>query len=349
MTEPNIPRLSVDIVSDVMCPWCIIGWLKFQAVLAHFEGRLNFRVQWHPFELNPDMPPEGEDAAEHVMRKYGITAEQSRANSGKMAGVAANLGFVFNRGPDFRMRNSFDAHRLLTWAGALEEPEQAAAIGVQTALKLVYVVTAERTIEREIDVVDMRCGVGIVTLIVVTGVIFSGSFLAVVFRFHDTHVGVITMRLTGNIVFGDHFVFSVFLGCRLRFVRGFDFLGRRFFGVFGRNLFGRFLGGSILSGGFFGRGLFRYWCFLGRRRFSRSFFGCRLFSWCVFNRSLGSRCLFGCGVLSRGCLNRGFVSRGRVDLGFGCGRVSFSRCLFRRWRFSRRGFGFGLRRFRRSC
>ncbi len=136
MAEPNVPRLSVDIVSDVMCPWCIIGWLKFQHVMAHFAGRLDFRVQWHPFELNPDMPPEGEDAAAHVMRKYGITAEQSRANSGKLAGVAADLGFVFNRGPGFRMRNSFDAHRLLTWAGALEEPEQAAATGVQTALKL---------------------------------------------------------------------------------------------------------------------------------------------------------------------------------------------------------------------
>lgn len=132
----DVPRLSVDIVSEVMCPWCIIGWLKFRKVMAHFEGRLAFRVQWHPFELNPDMPPEGEDAAAHVMRKYGISAEQSRANSGKMAGIAGELGFTFNRGPGFRMRNSFDAHRLLTWAGALEEAEQDGATGVQTALKL---------------------------------------------------------------------------------------------------------------------------------------------------------------------------------------------------------------------
>ncbi|WOF45270.1 DsbA family oxidoreductase [Sphingopyxis indica] len=136
MDKPATPRLSVDIVSDVMCPWCIIGWLRFQKVMAHFAGRLDFRVQWHPFELNPDMPPEGEDAAAHVQRKYGISAEQSRANSGKMAAVAAELGFTFNRGPGFRMRNSFDAHRLLTWAGALEEPGQTAATGVQTALKL---------------------------------------------------------------------------------------------------------------------------------------------------------------------------------------------------------------------
>lgn len=136
MTEPRVPRLSVDIVSDVMCPWCIIGWLKFEQVMAHFAGRLDFRVQWHPFELNPDMPPGGEDAAEHVMRKYGISAEQSRANTGRLASIAGELGFAFNRGPDFCMRNSFDAHRLLTSAGALEEPEQEAATGVQTALKL---------------------------------------------------------------------------------------------------------------------------------------------------------------------------------------------------------------------
>jgi predicted DsbA family dithiol-disulfide isomerase len=136
LTAKNLPRLSVDIVSDVMCPWCIIGWLKFQRVMVHFADRLAFRVQWHPFELNPDMPPEGEDAAAHVMRKYGISAAQSRANSDRLGGIASELGFTFNRGPDFRMRNSFDAHRLLAWAGALEDPEQAEATGVQTALKL---------------------------------------------------------------------------------------------------------------------------------------------------------------------------------------------------------------------
>jgi predicted DsbA family dithiol-disulfide isomerase len=136
LSESRVPRLSVDIVSDVMCPWCIIGWLKFRKVIDHFAGRLDFRVQWHPFELNPDMPAEGEDAAEHVMRKYGISAEQSRANSGRLASIAGELGFAFNRGPDFRMRNSFDAHRLLTWAGALEEPEQDGPTGVQTDLKL---------------------------------------------------------------------------------------------------------------------------------------------------------------------------------------------------------------------
>lgn len=164
MAEPNLPRLSVDIVSDVMCPWCIIGWLKFQHVMAHFAARVDFRVQWHPFELNPDMPPEGEDAAAHVMRKYGITAEQSRANSGKLAGVAADLGFQFNRGSGFRMRNSFDAHRLLTWAGALEEPDQAAATGVQTALKLALFAahfTDNRDVSDHAVLADVAASVGL--------------------------------------------------------------------------------------------------------------------------------------------------------------------------------------------
>ena len=136
MPDKAMPRLSVDIVSDIMCPWCIIGWLKFERVIAHFADRLAFRVQWHPFELNPDMPPEGEDAATHVMRKYGISAAQSRANTSRLAETAAELGFAMNRGPGFRMRNSFDAHRLLAWARALEVEGPEQATGVQTALKL---------------------------------------------------------------------------------------------------------------------------------------------------------------------------------------------------------------------
>ncbi|PZQ21310.1 MAG: DsbA family oxidoreductase [Sphingopyxis macrogoltabida] len=158
------PRLSVDIVSDVMCPWCIIGWLKFEQVMAHFADRLDFRVQWHPFELNPDMPTEGEDAAAHVMRKYGVSADQSRANSEKMAGIANALGFVFNRGPGFRMRNSFDAHRLLAWAGALEPPEQAHATGIQTALKLALFrahFTDNRDVSDHAVLADVAASVGL--------------------------------------------------------------------------------------------------------------------------------------------------------------------------------------------
>ena len=164
MTEPRMPHLSVDIVSDVMCPWCTIGWLKFRQVMAHFAGRLDFRVQWHPFELNPDMPSEGEDAAAHVMRKYGISAEQSRANTGRLASIAGELGFAFNRGPGFRMRNSFDAHRLLTWAAALEEPGQDGPTGVQTDLKLALFkahFTDNRDVSDHAVLVDVAGSVGL--------------------------------------------------------------------------------------------------------------------------------------------------------------------------------------------
>lgn len=164
MTEPPLPRLSVDIVSDVMCPWCIIGWLKFQRVMDHFRGRLDFRIQWHPFELSPDMPPEGEEAAAHVMRKYGVSAEQSRANTGRLAAIAGELGFASNRGPDFRMRNSFDAHRMLTWAGASEAPDQQAATGVQTALKLALFkahFTDNRDVSDHAVLADVAASVGL--------------------------------------------------------------------------------------------------------------------------------------------------------------------------------------------
>ena len=164
MTEPRVPRLTVDIVSDVMCPWCIIGWLKFQRVMDHFRGRLDFRIQWHPFELSPDMPPEGEEAAAHVMRKYGVSAEQSRANAGRLAAIAGELGFASNRGPDFRMRNSFDAHRMLTWAGASEAPDQQAATGVQTALKLALFkahFTDNRDISDHAVLADVAASVGL--------------------------------------------------------------------------------------------------------------------------------------------------------------------------------------------
>ena len=128
--------IRLDIFSDPVCPWCYLGKANLDRALAANPAH-PFQIQWHPFQLNPDMPPEGEDAESHVMRKYGISAEQSRANSERLAGAAADLGFVFNRGLAFRMRNSFDAHRLLAWAAGCEAAEPAGtATGVQTALKL---------------------------------------------------------------------------------------------------------------------------------------------------------------------------------------------------------------------
>ena len=157
-------KVTIDVWSDVMCPWCVIGTRQLAKALEELDGEIEAEVRYRPFELNPDMPPEGEDAAAHVMRKYGISADQSRANSGRLAAIAGELGFAFNRGPEFRMRNSFDAHRLLTWAGALEEPEQAAATGVQTAPKLALFrahFTDNRDVSDHAVLADVAASVGL--------------------------------------------------------------------------------------------------------------------------------------------------------------------------------------------
>lgn len=121
------PVISVDIVSDVVCPWCIIGYKKLEKAMQHFEGRAEFKLAWHAFELNPDMPPEGQDIAEHMTQKYGATAEQSKANRERLREAGSGLDFDFSYKDSTKMVNTFDAHRLLHWAGET---------GKQTALKL---------------------------------------------------------------------------------------------------------------------------------------------------------------------------------------------------------------------
>lgn len=121
------PVITVDIVSDVVCPWCIIGYKKLEKAMAQLEGKARFELAWHAFELNPSMPPEGQDIAEHMAEKYGATPEQSKANRERLRSAGSELDFEFSYGDKMRMVNTFDAHRLLHWAGET---------GKQTALKL---------------------------------------------------------------------------------------------------------------------------------------------------------------------------------------------------------------------
>lgn len=117
--------LRIDIVSDVVCPWCIIGYKQVEKALTIIDQPVAAEFHWHPFELNPDMPAEGEDAAEHIQRKYGRTAEQGKAVRNHIRDTAAALGFEFGEGGARRLVNTFAAHKLLTKAG-----------DKQTALKL---------------------------------------------------------------------------------------------------------------------------------------------------------------------------------------------------------------------
>jgi predicted DsbA family dithiol-disulfide isomerase len=118
--------LRVDLVSDVVCPWCIIGWRQFQKALATRGDRIALELHWHAFELNPQMPAEGQDLREHLAGKYGVTPEQSRRARERLTDLGRSLGFTFNYHDDMRMVNTFKAHQLLHWA---------AAEGRQTELK----------------------------------------------------------------------------------------------------------------------------------------------------------------------------------------------------------------------
>ncbi len=126
MTHANAAQpLRIDFVSDVSCPWCAIGLKSLEAAIERVAGEVAVELHFQPFELNPQMVPEGEDASEHLMRKYGSTPEQLAQNRERIRERGAELGFVFN--PRGRVYNTFDAHRLLHWA-AIEGAAQARAL-----------------------------------------------------------------------------------------------------------------------------------------------------------------------------------------------------------------------------
>jgi predicted DsbA family dithiol-disulfide isomerase len=109
--------LRIDIVSDVVCPWCIIGYKQVEKALALQGQNIEAEIWWHPFELNPQMVPEGQDIGEHIKQKYGSTPEQSQSNRQRLAGIGNELGFVFSDTKGRRIYNTFAAHKLLSIAG----------------------------------------------------------------------------------------------------------------------------------------------------------------------------------------------------------------------------------------
>ncbi|HEX7858096.1 MAG TPA: DsbA family oxidoreductase [Sphingobium sp.] len=108
--------LRIDFVSDVSCPWCIIGLKGLEEALARSGDALTADIHFQPFELNPDIAPEGEEIGEHLARKYGSTPEQLAANRTMIVDRAASVGFTMAMSDDRRIYNTFDAHRLLHWA-----------------------------------------------------------------------------------------------------------------------------------------------------------------------------------------------------------------------------------------
>lgn len=107
--------LQIDFVSDIACPWCAVGLSSLQQALARVGDAVDARIVLHPFELNPDMGPEGEAIVDYIGRKYGRTPEQIAESQAMIRERGASVGFTF--GERKRVYNTFDAHRLLHWAG----------------------------------------------------------------------------------------------------------------------------------------------------------------------------------------------------------------------------------------
>jgi predicted DsbA family dithiol-disulfide isomerase len=123
--------LKIDFVSDVSCPWCVIGLKALDQALARVSPDVTAELHFQPFELNPTMTAEGQDITEHITEKYGISAEQAESNREAIRQRGEALGFTFsgsNAGGGGRSRvyNTFDAHRLLHWAESQGETQQRA-------------------------------------------------------------------------------------------------------------------------------------------------------------------------------------------------------------------------------
>ncbi len=113
MKEP----LDIQFISDVMCPWCVVGLGNLNQALEQLNDTVDATVTFQPFELNPNMPAKGQNLTEHITEKYGISKAQSEQNRAMIQARGKELDFDFNFTDESRIRNSFDAHRLLHWAG----------------------------------------------------------------------------------------------------------------------------------------------------------------------------------------------------------------------------------------
>ncbi|PKB22039.1 DsbA family oxidoreductase [Janthinobacterium sp. 64] len=117
-TSPVTPvPVRIDFVSDVSCPWCVVGLKSLEQALDKLQDTVQADIHFQPFELNANMPPEGEDIGEHIARKYGSTPEQMAQSREAIRARGEQLGFTFAMDKRGRIYNTFDAHRLLHWAG----------------------------------------------------------------------------------------------------------------------------------------------------------------------------------------------------------------------------------------
>ncbi|RON58739.1 DsbA family oxidoreductase [Pseudomonas frederiksbergensis] len=136
--------VSIDFISDVVCPWCALGATALEQAIENVAGEVSVELTYKPFELNPDMPAVGEKAVEHLMRKYGRTAEDVAAGKAMQIARGEAIGFKFDLEKRSHFYNTFDAHRLLTWA--LREGRQ---VALKKALLRGYFTDGQNLSDRE--------------------------------------------------------------------------------------------------------------------------------------------------------------------------------------------------------
>lgn len=127
-------KVMVDIWSDVMCPWCAIGYAQFARAVAGLEGAIAVETRWMPFELNPDLPPEGKPQAEHIADVYRRSdeeiAEMQRAMAARAEAAGVPMRFAGPDGEPAVMWNTFEAHKLMRWALAEAGPDAQGRLSV---------------------------------------------------------------------------------------------------------------------------------------------------------------------------------------------------------------------------
>lgn len=127
MTSPEskIP-LNIDIISDVVCPWCVIGYGRLKKALEKYTDTIEVNISWHPFELNPNMPSHGENLREHLANKYGTTLEGSIKARAMLTEEGEKFGFTFNYFDEMKMLNTHQCHQILHWAKESERQSELA-------------------------------------------------------------------------------------------------------------------------------------------------------------------------------------------------------------------------------
>jgi predicted DsbA family dithiol-disulfide isomerase len=114
-------KIKIDIVSDIVCPWCTIGYKRLEKAIIALGIENQVEIAWQPFELNPNMPAEGQNVTTHITEKYGSTIEEQATSKKNMTEIGAALGFKFDYFDEMRMVNTFDAHILLEYAKAFDK------------------------------------------------------------------------------------------------------------------------------------------------------------------------------------------------------------------------------------